>query len=134
MLASCTKNGQDSAIVQTRYTYRNTTNYQIDVNVYRQAVSLIQFNYTIRPHDSLSLDYRDVGQAAAPFGEPEVDSAEVVFDKGRKLIYTLTGENGMGRPRNIFNMKDPAYNMVKNGDGSVNLTYDFTSTDYYNAK
>ena len=134
LFASCKKYDPSSNIVETHYKYRNTTNYRIDLNVYRKSVSIIQFNYTIRPYDSLELDYRNVDVAAPPFGVPEVDSAEVIFDGSRRIIYTLDGENGVEKSRNIFNPKDAAYGVFKTADGKYNYTYDFTNTDYYNAR
>ena len=138
LLASCKKNDLDS-IVETHYKYRNPTYYQIDINVYRKAVSLIQFTYRIKPSDSLVLDIRNVNAVAEPFGMPEVDSAEIVFTTpsaptGKKLIYTLVGTNGFNVSRNIFNRNDPAYNQKKISDKLFECTYDFSNTDYFNAK
>lgn len=133
LLASCKKNDLDS-IVETHYKYRNKTFYNIDINVYRKSNSLVQFNYTIKPEDSLELDFRNVDAFAEPFGAPEVDSAEVIFAGSKKLIYTLDGPNGFSVPRNIFNRNDPAYTQSMYSDKRYNCTYNFTNTDYFNAK
>ena len=134
LLVSCNKEASNDDIVETHYKYRNNTSYRVDINVYRKAVSLIQFNYTVRPYDSLELDFRNVAAAAPPFGAPEVDSAEVIFDGNRKIIYSLDGENGLDKTRNIFNRKDPSYLETRDAAGRYNYLYEFSNTDYYNAR
>jgi hypothetical protein len=135
-MASC-KKSEESSFAKTRFTYTNATSYTIDINVYKKALDVISFNYKLAPHDSLSLDFNSLGAPATPFGAPEVDSAEVVFDGGRRLIYTVTGPNGTQIPRNIFLLtgSGSGYQSVPTNDASnYKYNYEFTNTDYFNAR
>lgn len=132
-LTACSKK-QDDSITDTRFNYINNTSYVIDINLYRKALNTISFKYTVQPHDSLALDFRSVDVAANPFGAPEVDSAEIVFDGGRRLIYTLSGERGNTLPRNIFFLSGTGYQLISRTDRSFQYRYEFTNTDYFNAK
>lgn len=133
ILTACSKK-QDDSITDTRFNYINSTNYVIDINLYRKALNTISFKYTIQPQDSLALDFRSVDVASNPFGAPEVDSAEIVFDGGRRLIYSLTGERGNALPRNIFFLSGSGYLLISRTDRNYQYRYEFTNTDYFNAR
>ena len=133
LFASCVKD-QDDDIVDTQFTYVNSTDYLIDINVYVRKQEMVNFKYTVKSHDSLLLDFRSVTDPATPFGAPEVDSAEVVFNNGRRIIYTLEGENGKYKPRNIFFLTTPAYTPIVGDPTRFKFRYEFTNTDYFNAR
>lgn len=134
-ITSCKKSENDFSI--TRFTYKNPTSYTIDINVYKKSLDVIAFKYLLKPQDSLSIDFNGLGGPASPFGAPEVDSAEVVFDGGRRLIYTLSGPNGITVPRNIFSLSGAGtgYQLVPTTDSrKYQYNYEFSNTDYFNAR
>lgn len=133
LFASCKKT-TESYPYKATYQYLNTSGHYVQIAIYQSRSSTQDSVFVLRSGGGIEMDYARGGSLPTPFFYQQPDSVEVVFDSSKRIVYTLSGDNGFAKSRNLLNMGDNAYARDDQAPRVVVLQYSITAGDYANAR
>ncbi len=132
LFASCKKQSHNYPYKST-FLYHNNSSHYVQIALYHTNSSTRDSLLNISSGNSLYAEFSGSDGLPTPFYNQMPDSLEMVFDSTKKIIYTLTGDNGFGKSRNLLNKGDKAYDEKPQGPRVSFFEYFITSADYANA-
>lgn len=133
VFASCKKN-RESYPYKSIYTYSNNSSHHVQLALYHSNSYILDGLYVLPSGAGEQLEYTGTNGFPTPFYKQLPDSVEMIFDSTKRIIYSLKGDNGFTKNRNILNKLDPAYYETPNGPRVSSFDYQITNSDYANAR